>query len=782
MAALVVVLLAACGGEPSAPAPTPAATPTLTATPSATLTATPSATLTATPSATPVRSPVATPPPTPTVAPTPTPTPTPSATPTATPTAPPTPMPTPPAIAHLPLTMGEPRDLPAGLALFFGRAPCWRCGAPYVDILRVVFDADAGVFRADRPLASLDEVGALWGSPGDFAVSRSGREMAVAVCHAFCGGSIVPPGPPDVRVWRSRDGGRSWEDAGAVIPSLWIEEVTVDDVLVREWNFRSEYEWERLGRRGEEWTAPLAALGVTPSTSWKYRLRWLGSGEEFTGEEDPIAYRGWRGGLPDLVSPPALGGLEWRVGDARPDGVVAWDGRQGDAWLLAVVDAEGAVPDVYGLPSSGQRRMSFVSENLILRGVDRPSLEDGDFEELPVTEVELLDLATLSVHPIEGLSLPMDEGPASVGPRYHFLFARPAAEAAGEPSGAATAGAPTPPAIDYLPLTMGEPRDLPAGLALFFGHYPCWQCGAGYVDILRVVFDAEARAFRADRPLASFDEKRPQGPPLESFVVSRSGREMAVAVCGTGACAWPYESSGPDARMHFWLSRDGGGSWEEAGVALPGSFILDVTADDVLVWELNEWYDRGWWDYLDDEEWAEFLAPLAPLGVTPSTPWRYRLRWLGSGGEFTTEDGSAAIPYRGWKDGQPDLATPPASGGLDWYMRGAHPDGAVAWRGWDGETSLLAIADARGALRNVYGLPSSGQWSMSFVAENLILRGVDRPPLEEFPDEPPATEVELLDLATLRVHPIKGLSLPMDEGPASLGVRYGFLFARPLVE
>ena len=405
MAVLVAVLLAACGGESSAPAPT--------------------ATLSATPTATPSVAATPTPTPTPTVVPSPTPTPTPS----ATPTAPPTPTPTPPAIDYLPLALGEPRDLPEGLALFFGHYPCWQCGAAHIDILRVVFDAEAGEFRADRPLASLDEVGALWGSPGDFAVSRSGREMAVSVCHAFCGGRVVPPGPPDVRVWRSRDGGGSWEDAGAVIPSLWIEEVTADDVLVREWNFRSEYEWERLGRLGEEWTAPLASLGVTPSTSWKYRLRWLGSGEEFTGEEeDSIAYRGWRGGLPDLMSPPALGGLEWRVGDAHPDGAVAWDGRQGDAWLLAVVDAEGAVQDVYGLPSSGQRRMSFVSENLILRGVDRPSLEDGDFEELPVTEVELLDLTTLRVHPIRGLSLPMDEGPASVGPRYHFLFARPAAE------------------------------------------------------------------------------------------------------------------------------------------------------------------------------------------------------------------------------------------------------------------------------------------------------------------------------------------------------------------
>lgn len=327
---------------------------------------------------------------------------------------------------------------------------------------------------------------------------------------------------------------------------------------------------------------------------------------------------------------------------------------------------------------------------------------------------------------------------------------------------------------------MGEPRELPAGLALFFGRYSCWQCGGGgYEDVLRVVFAADARAFRVDRPLASFDGGRP-----DSFAVSRSGREMAVAVCGDGACAWPLGTSQPDGAMHVWFSRDGGGSWEEAGVALPASFILEVTAEDVLVWELNEWQDRDGREHLDDGEWAEFLAPLAPLGVTPSTSWGYRLRWLGSGEEFTGEeddDYASWHQYLGWKDGLPDLAPLPAFGGLQWYGVDVHRDGAVAWRGWRGETSLLAIADTQGALHGVYGLPSSGQ-AMSFVAENLLVRGVDRPPVDEAGDEPPATEVELLDLATLRVHPIKGLSLPMDEGPASLGLRYHFLFARPAAE
>ena len=778
MAALVVALLAACGGEPSAPTPSPMITATLTPTVAPTTTPT----VVPTPSATPVRSPVATPTPTPTPMPTPTPTVTPSpATPTPSPSV--TPSPTPPAIDYLPLVVGEPRELPAGLALFFGRTSCWQCGpGGYADILRVVFDAEAGAFRADRPLASFDG-----GQPqslplSSFAVSRSGREMAVAVCAVgACAWPLADSGPDaEMHFWFSRDGGGSWEEAGVALPGSFILDVTADDVLV--WELNEWYDrnwWDYLD--DEEWAdflAPLAPLGVTPSTSWRYRLRWLGSGEEFTTEDGSAAlpYRGWKDGQPDLATPPAPGGLEWYMRDAHPDGVVAWRGWDGETSLLAVVDAEEAVQDVYGLPSGGQWSMSFVAENLILRGVDRPPVEEA-FDEPPATEVELLDLATLSVHPIKGLSLPMDEGPASLGVRYGFLFARPVVEA-GEPSGAATADAPTPtpPAIDYLPLTVGEPRALPAGLALFFGRAPCWRCGAPYVDILRVVFDADAGAFRADRPLASLDEVGTLWGYPGTFAVSRSGREMAVAVCHAFCAGSTVPRSPPDVRV--WRSRDGGKSWEDAGAVLPPLWIEEVTVDDVLVREWNR--SEYEWDRLGrrGEEWT---ARLASLGVTPSTSWKYRLRWLGSGEEFTGEEDP--IAYRGWRGGQPDLMSPPALGGLEWRVGDSRPDGAVVWDGRHGDVWLLAVVDTEGALQGVYGLPSSGQRRMSFVAENLILRGVDRPSLEDGDfEEPPATEVELLDLATLRVHPVEGLSLPMDEGPASVGPIYHFLFARPLVE
>ncbi len=661
MTVLVAVLLAACGGEPSAPAPTPTATPTVAATPSAT----------------PVRSPVATPPPTatPTVAPTPTPTPTPSATPTATPTAPPTPSPTPPAIDYLPLTTGEPRDLPAGLALFFGRYPCWQCGARHVDFLRVVFDAEAGAFRADRALASFDEEWPQGLLPESFAVSRSGREMAVAVCGTGACAWPLGESEPDAEMhfWFSRDGGGSWEEAGVALPGSFILEVTADDVLVKElneWYDRSW--WDYLD--DEEWAdflAPLASLGVTPSTSWKWRLRWLGSGEEFTIEDDDSArarypIRGWKDGLPDLAPPPALGGLQWYGVDVHPDGTVAWQGWRGGPALLAVADARGALRGVYGLPYSDQWGMSFVAENLIVRGVDRSPVEE-DPNEPPATEVELIDLATLRVHPIRGLSLPMDEGPASVGPRYHFLFARPAAEA-GAPSGAATAGAPAPSPVtlalpppdwdrDFKGLERAGPRRLPTGYALIYAAVSCHACGFFSVgDVRRAVFDEEAGALREERLLAFFDER---DDDVFAFAMSESGERWAALACVNGFCGqgdgWPSE----DAEQRLWTSDDGGGTWTNAGEVTPGSSLLRVTADDVVLLEwpapdhrmLVRWFMSG----------KELAVPTAPAGFADRQGlfagwsedhrpvWRFGDVYLAAGGDrvpapdLTTVDPARAI-------------------------------------------------------------------------------------------------------------------------------------------
>lgn len=650
MAALLAALLAACGGDgPSGTAPTPTSTPAAqpSALASATATAPPPA---ATQTVAPTPSPTATPTVAPTPAPTPTATPTPLAVPTPTASAVP--------VEYLPLTVGEPRELPDGLALFFGRYSCWQCGGAYVDFLRVVFDAEARAFRVDRPLAFFDEVGL----PESFAVSRSGREMAVAVC----GGGVCswPPfgiSEPDgaMHVWFSRDGGGSWEEAGMALPASFILAVTAEDVLVwelNEWQDRSG--WNHLD--DGEWAdflAPLAPLGVTPSTSWLYRLRWLGSGEEFTSEKDDTvwSYLGWQDGAPDLAQPPALGGLRWHGVDVHPDGAVAWGGWDGETSLLAIADTRGAPRGVYGLPSSGQA-MSFVAENLLVRGVDRPPVDENP-DVPPATEVELLDLATLRVHPVAGLSLPMDEGPASLGPRYHFLFARPAAErAAGEPSAPAPSVAapePPPPEWDQDWLERGWPRPLPAGYALVYAVLPCSGCGFYSVgDVRRAVFDEEAGALREERLLAFFEER---DTDVFDFAVSESGREMAALACVAGYCgqgdAWPSE----DAVQRLWTSGDGGGTWTNAGEVTPGSKLLRVTADDVALGEwtapdqhLVRWFTSG----------KALAAPAAPAGVADylrrsvfagwseddRPVWRFGDVHLAAGGDRVP----APAPHRSW--------------------------------------------------------------------------------------------------------------------------------------
>ncbi len=191
---LLPLAVTACGDEAIPPATGPAhQTPTMTATPSPEPTATPTTPPT----------PRATPPPT--VAATATPEPTPTAAPEA------------PAIEHTALTWGEPRPLPAGIALYYQVAGCMGCGWGFGDVKRVVFDEVAGTYREDRPLAFFDGKGTVV----DADVGPGGQEMAAMICHVgSCAGTHAPvSGDALQHHWISRDAGRTWDDLGPVPPS-----------------------------------------------------------------------------------------------------------------------------------------------------------------------------------------------------------------------------------------------------------------------------------------------------------------------------------------------------------------------------------------------------------------------------------------------------------------------------------------------------------------------------------------------------------------------------------
>ena len=454
LAGALMLAVAACDGDATppastavddsaaavaAPAPAPATTPSATPEPTLapTLTASPTPAATSTPSPTPSPPPAPTPAPSPTPSPTPTPTSTPSPTltptpmpsltpePTPTPTPEPTPTltPEPQGIEFTPITRGEPRPLPAGIALYYWVYPCTGCdGAPF-DLRRIVFDEAAGALHQDRPLASFDGVndheGHLYNPVRSFGMSESGQTLAVAICHVgYCevnpvDGAWLPSADAELRLWVSHDGGRTWEDRGELLPETRIAEVTDDDVLVwtyniwqtrEDWGELTDEEWEQMLER-------LATLGLDEREGWRYRLRWVRSGEAYSPLPEPM--------------PPSVGAVNWNRTDMRLDGVVAWAAGTRGGYVIALANADGSVRRAYASTDDLEGRL-FIVENVLVRPTSVVRL--GNFRH-DLATLEIIDLTSATLHEVEGLALPPGLDPEAGGSQheyYYLITARPA--------------------------------------------------------------------------------------------------------------------------------------------------------------------------------------------------------------------------------------------------------------------------------------------------------------------------------------------------------------------
>lgn len=388
----------------------------------------------------------------------------------------------------------------------------------------------------------------------------------------------------------------------------------------------------------------------------------------------------------------------------------------------------------------------------------------------------------------------------------------PATSPSPSPTPAATTS-PSPVAVT--PLAAGEPRHLPPGIALFHRVFPCRQCGAGHRDFRRTVFDADTGQYREDRPLAFFDGVNPASPadqhPVRSFRVGASGRAMAVAVCHAGLCdpLAPVMGGGfptADADLRVWVSRDAGRTWTDRGPVLPGSSVVEVTDDDVLILEESAWLD---WGGMSEEEWARTLTRLAPPGPDDPEEWAYRFRWLRSGETFalpaagTEETRPPWYRYWGWRDGRPVLARvfgarallraavpelpAPTLDGLHWESAGVRPDGLPAWDAMAEGEYRLAISDESGNVRSVYGSAALGELPVSmalggrpvnagraFATNDLFILG--------FATDSGFATIVLLDLASLTFHPVPGLVYPAGgdaDGDGRNDGYYQFIAARP---
>ena len=626
-----------------------------------------------------------------------------------------------------PITPREPRPLPDGLALYYSVWPCTHCDSGPSDLRRVVFDEAVGAFREDRPLAFFDGAHDNTRFPvAAFRVSEDGQTLAATICHAgLCGFEYpgeFPSADSKLRLWVSNDGGRSWDDWGKLLPMTEILEVTDDDVLVRtrniwhpreDWGEVSDEAWESM-------LARLAALGLDELEGWEEQTRWVASGETYSPPSEP--------------APPTLGGVDWRRFRDQPEGAVAWAGSAQDKHLLAIANEAGSVDRVYG--AEDWLWGSFIASDAFVR----PVLPPIDGEWVRIATLELVDLASASIHEVKGLALPLGFDPKAGESQqefYHFITARPA------PTAAAQA------ALEYTPLTLGDPRELPVGVGLYFADWPY----EGFATDVTLGF-ATGDGFVTERLWAVWDDSSAY---VTSFRVSDDSRTMAAAVCEQGYCEDCYSGPTEDASLRLRVWRESTFDWEDWGELPQGSYIEGVTADDVAItaWlpdpdshDSRDHVARLWWFRSGQE--VEPPAGLDPDGVEG---WHWRsggFLWDYGGDAYVTDSGTALLP-------PPDDASAPES--ARWYLDEVRGDGTALWSLYGADEQRFALVGEGGEVVAAFTWDDASEklHLAGFVSDDLVVgQIVPRLWHTGTPDTEPPTTV-LVDLANHSVHPVTDL-------------------------
>ena len=228
----------------------------------------------------------------------------------------------------------------------------------------------------DNPLAALEDIGYYV----SFWMSESGKWMAAARCLAGeCWGLYGASDDAEEDLWVSDDEGGTWTRWGALTPSSLIVRVTDEDVAVLEWaEAGNRVRWVRSGQVFRE--------PATGESSWP--LAWDGDTPVWGGPEVPSA----------LI---ALADWRWVEARTHPDGSSVWYARQSPQplLLLAVVDGQGVVEEVYGWPNADYVGSLVPMGDGLFAGY---RVEGGYV--LGIDHLNfLIDLPARTIHPLLGL-------------------------------------------------------------------------------------------------------------------------------------------------------------------------------------------------------------------------------------------------------------------------------------------------------------------------------------------------------------------------------------------
>jgi hypothetical protein len=244
----------------------------------------------------------------------------------------------------VPLQLGEEAELPDDVALIV-EAGCWPCNGPSSGLHRVYRDA-SGQVRMDDLLG--ETIGLLppamstptaIGPSGPYihslAITSDASEIVVDICtRGRC--VWIDEASPDAQstLYRSTDGGVTWEEFGVLDGSYYVEAITKEGLVVSaqgpETQWKPTYE---LFPSGEPVEAPPGA-GRGPLTLPSGELAWpTDDGRLLRGDGSQILTLGQGGWVQDIV--PDASSERLAVASLKRLGVFSRDGQPLSAFSLS---------------------------------------------------------------------------------------------------------------------------------------------------------------------------------------------------------------------------------------------------------------------------------------------------------------------------------------------------------------------------------------------------------------------------------------------------------------